>query len=516
MYISDFQSDWKMTLGVGEVSRCVFGFSVVFLGQLLGSSPVLASSRCPLPCFCNPNTLIAYCSRRGLQSIPETIPDGTRQLNLVGNSFRFKVVQRQNFSRYDWRSLQQLHLGSCGIEDMASDCFADLIGLRWLDLSDNNITTVRRGAFRGLRLEHLFLNGNRGLRLERDSFEGTRTAGLYLFDCALTGIEPETVERLTVDGYLRKLWLNSNRIRRLDSLLLRAFSSLAELRLDGNPLQCDCDIAWLRELYETAGRDGFQGEAFPLCDSPLRLRGKSFEKLSPSDFRCSVPPFRRFPLNHFGGKDWLHCTTVESQHPSIQTSLRTGKPSTMSTTVAVRISPEAALSTPSSLLHGSQWGRKFAENGEFVVLAEAKTFSSPGSTFPQSSRVYDCSLFGQDNATVRVRLGQPSPVASGDCQTPLAKDQSPRPSRLREERNHSSVNATTTTTTSTTTIRSGVFPPSDGFTAAQMVGTVLATNVMTFAASVTLAALWSRHKEMNERRRRRQTGLHLDSSSVQL
>lgn len=291
--------------------------------------------------------------------------------------------------------------------------------------------------------------------------------------------------------------------------------------MDGNPLQCDCDVAWLRELYEASGRDGFQGEHFPRCDSPLRLRGKSFEKLSPSDFRCSSPPFLQLPFYHFGGKDWFHCTAVESRLPSIQTSLRTSKPSTTSTTVVVGISPKARRSTSSSsssLLQGSQWERKLANNGEFIVLVETKPLSLSGSTALESSRVYDCSLFGQDNATVRIRLGPPSPIASSDCQTPLAKDQSPRRSRLREERNLSKAHNidATTISTSTSTTRSSVLPPPNGFSAAQMVGTVLATNVMTFVVSVILAALWSRHRDMNERRIRRQTGLQLHSSSVQL
>jgi len=65
------------------------------------------------------------------------------------------------------------------------NAFSDLTQLRWLDLSDNRLRVIPRRAFDGLTLQHLFLNGNRHIRLQDGSFHGLATSGLYLHDCAL-------------------------------------------------------------------------------------------------------------------------------------------------------------------------------------------------------------------------------------------------------------------------------------------------------------------------------------------
>jgi len=41
-----------------------------------------------------------YCSRRGLDAVPPTVPPVTRQLHLNGNHFQSPVVRRANFSRF--------------------------------------------------------------------------------------------------------------------------------------------------------------------------------------------------------------------------------------------------------------------------------------------------------------------------------------------------------------------------------------------------------------------------------
>jgi len=51
-------------------------------------------------------------------------------------------------------------------------------------------------TFDGLTLQHLFVNGNRNVRIDDESFVGLATTGLYLHDCSLRYISPESIVRL--------------------------------------------------------------------------------------------------------------------------------------------------------------------------------------------------------------------------------------------------------------------------------------------------------------------------------
>jgi len=71
---------------------------------------------CPETCFCNALSRIVYCSRRGLDSVPTSLPHLTLQLNVNGNHFRSRVLRRANFSSPHASNVEHLYLSDCGIE----------------------------------------------------------------------------------------------------------------------------------------------------------------------------------------------------------------------------------------------------------------------------------------------------------------------------------------------------------------------------------------------------------------
>src|SRR5664279_4712830 len=77
-------------------------------------------------------------------------------------------------------SLEHLYISDCELRVIQPGAFSDLVDLRWLDLSDNLIETITDSTFAGLRLGHLFLNGNRGLVLVPGSFGALSVSGLYM------------------------------------------------------------------------------------------------------------------------------------------------------------------------------------------------------------------------------------------------------------------------------------------------------------------------------------------------
>lgn len=265
---------------------------------------------CPDVCFCNTVSRIVYCSRRGLPSIPSTVPDDTVQLNLNGNQFENGVLHRVNFSRY--AELEHLYLSECSIETIDVGAFVDLQNLRWLDISNNRLRVIEERTFRGLNLQHLFLNGNRNLVLRPGSFAGLATTGLYLHDCSLSRIQPEVLEPL--NATMRYLWLNGNDLDRVDRNFGSIFSRLLHLRLGTNPLDCGCNAIWLKEFYDKHA-DTFKGSLPPSCLTPRHLKGKYFNELSLYDIRCRAPSFTTIDAHFHQDTVRLRCIATGQPAP---------------------------------------------------------------------------------------------------------------------------------------------------------------------------------------------------------
>lgn len=296
------------------------GLALLAVLLVVGGGTAASVEGCPKSCFCNALSKIVYCSRRGLVFVPDSLPEGTLQLNLNGNALRSRSLQRTNFSRH--ASLEHLYLSDCGIEAIEVDTFVDLINLKWLDMSDNRLRVIQDSAFRGLRLQHLFLNGNEGIRLLATSFHGLATTGLYLHDCGLTALPPEVIASL--NGTLGNLWLNGNQLERIDAQLQTIFASLSHVRLASNPLRCNCEVVWLKELYDRNG-DVFRGAEPPVCHSPTRLRGRHFGELSIFDFRCQSPAFSNIDALFGSTQGLLKCVATGDPAPSLYWIQPSGK-----------------------------------------------------------------------------------------------------------------------------------------------------------------------------------------------
>lgn len=308
-----------MTPSVGGFRRLV-QMAATSLVALLSFGLSSATPNCPTACFCNLPSKIVYCSRRGLGAVPPGVSADTLQLNLNGNLFHSTALQRSNFTGFD--SLEHLYLSECGIERIEVGTFVLLTNLKWLDLSNNRIRTLSEYSLSGLNLQHLFLNGNRHIRLLPESFEGLVTTGLYLHDCSLAKLHPEVLGPL--NSSLKYLWLNGNEIDRIEVQFSSLFSSLQHLRLASNPLHCNCEVLWLKEFFDKNG-EVFKGAVAPSCLTPHRLRGKFFNQLSLFDFRCQSPMFNNIETTFGRSSGRLKCTASGDPAPILYWIQPSGK-----------------------------------------------------------------------------------------------------------------------------------------------------------------------------------------------
>lgn len=242
---------------------------------------------CPKVCFCQAMAKHIGCAKRGLTEIPDLIPSDTRQLSLNENYFANKVLVRKNFSRLP--NLVDLFLDGCGIEVITLDTFADLRHLSMLDLSNNKLRYIEDYTFRGLSLKHLFLNSNPGIQFAPKAFTGFRTVGLFLRKCGLHNMSQDAIRPL--NGTLKMIWLNDNNFEYLPMEWYYLFKTLSHVRLENNPMHCNCELAWLYQMYVT-NSSLFPEDVVLTCHTPRRLKTKAFNTLTLEDFQCQLPIFQ--------------------------------------------------------------------------------------------------------------------------------------------------------------------------------------------------------------------------------
>lgn len=269
--------------------------------------------KCPERCFCNEVSRIVYCSRRGLSHIPVGIPMDSLELNMNGNPFSNVSISKVNFTGLP--SLEYLYLSECNLRFITINTFSDLKKLRWLDLSNNQLTIINDFTFQGLTLQQLFLSGNKRILIQKNSFGGLKTNGLFLQSCGLKTISLDSL--MPLNDSIHNLWLNENNLTYIDEKFIGLFQKLSHLRLGLNPFHCNCKLQWLKELFDE-NEDIFYstGDALPpSCQSPSGMKGLDFDDLSMFDFSCQSPVFKNIDVIFETETGKLRCTAFGDPTP---------------------------------------------------------------------------------------------------------------------------------------------------------------------------------------------------------
>lgn len=193
-------------------------------------------------------------------------------------------------------NLTTLVISNCNLSAVPYAAMRHLVYLRYLDLSYNPITVIQGNQLGDLlRLQELHLVGGGLLQVEPFAFRGL--------------------------PYFRLLNVSANRLTTLEESAFHSVGNLQTLRLDRNPLACDCRLLWVARRRLRLDFDGRQ----PVCSQPERARGRRLGDFSegelPVVFTCrsAYIPNRRPQevLTEEGTTALFDCRAEGSPPPSI-------------------------------------------------------------------------------------------------------------------------------------------------------------------------------------------------------
>ncbi|KAL2080016.1 hypothetical protein ACEWY4_023809 [Coilia grayii] len=249
-------------------------------------------------------------------------------------------------------NLTSLTLSHCNLSAFPYAPLHHLVYLRYLDLSYNPISSIQ-GNLLGdlLRLQELHLVGGNLFQVELQAFHGL--------------------------AYLRLLNVSSNELVTLEEGSFHSVGNLEVLRLDDNPLACDCRLLWVMRRRLRLNFDGRP----PTCNTPLQVQGRAFQDFTkseiPSVFTCRPPRIiSRRPQEvrvEEGHTVPLLCRANGDPVPSI---LWLGpKRTKLSPTGRIRVLPDGSLEVRYAQVH---------DTGTYVCIASN---AAGNDTFPVSLRV---------------------------------------------------------------------------------------------------------------------------------
>ena len=253
-----------------------------------------------------------------LTEMPHYLPDNTQKLHLGIN--RLKNIPSEHFHRLS--DLKILYLNSNDISDIQPNAFASLSNLLILKLSRNKISDISRNAFRNLfQLERLFLDNNRLQTIHPLAFRGFVMLKLLdLSNNRLKHLEPKHFITLIFSDVfeyssIQYLDISNNQLETFTSQSFAGLNYLKELYIQGNPLECSCQMTWFRTwVYEqlslknteivkcrstkSTSRSYERSLKCPVCNFPESLKGQRIDHLDMRNFTCAAPLVDIFSLKH--------------------------------------------------------------------------------------------------------------------------------------------------------------------------------------------------------------------------
>lgn len=238
-----------------------------------------------------------------------------RELDLSNN--QLLVIEENDF--HGLGNLSLLNLSNNKIRSIDHAAFAVIPKIIVLDLDHNQLQFVPKDSLQPLKMmKKLSLNENPIHKIHEGDFMMLNVNSVsisYMPDLEvvdksafqnltyLTNVElHDNPKLLYVDPGafhatpdLKSLYFHNNQLTALSPQIMQYVPSLEQIHLYHNPIRCDCNAFWIRELasevqINSYSRPYFNHSDFIKCDLPLHLTGVSIADVDRDQFTKVCPP----------------------------------------------------------------------------------------------------------------------------------------------------------------------------------------------------------------------------------
>ncbi|XP_046406547.1 leucine-rich repeat neuronal protein 1-like [Ischnura elegans] len=201
-----------------------------------------------------------------------------RELILTGN--RINGIEPLGFNGLE--KLDTLSVDGNLLAAVPTSSLQALPNLRYLKMDLNPIRKLQAYSFSDIKAQEVSLHNLHDLRIV-DGFAFHNMFNMTVLRLndneKLSFIDPEAFANATA---LKKLYLHNNNLRGVSKRIIENLPPDVEIRLDGNPLLCDCNMRWIRQEMmkpKSEYRVNFKEDNHIICDLPPENREKVIKNM---------------------------------------------------------------------------------------------------------------------------------------------------------------------------------------------------------------------------------------------
>uniref|UniRef100_A0A8C6SDH5 SLIT and NTRK like family member 1 n=1 Tax=Neogobius melanostomus TaxID=47308 RepID=A0A8C6SDH5_9GOBI len=195
------------------------------------------------------------CEKRSLTTLQQLTGPSSHFYHLLLHGNSLSRLFPNEFANF--YNAVSLHLENNGLHDIVPGAFLGLQLVKRLHINNNKIRTFRKSTFLGLDdLEYLQADFNLLRELDPAVFRDINKLEVLILNDNL-------ISALPINGVLEQI------------------PGIAEVLLEDNPWDCNCELASLKEWLENIPRNALIGRV--ICEAPTRLQGSDLNETTEAE-----------------------------------------------------------------------------------------------------------------------------------------------------------------------------------------------------------------------------------------
>lgn len=218
------------------------------------------------------------CEKRSLTTLQHLTGPSSQFYHLLLHGNSLSRLFPNEFANF--YNAVSLHLENNGLHDIVPGAFLGLQLVKRLHINNNKIRSFRKSTFLGLDdLEYLQADFNLLRDIDPAVFRDLNKLEVLILNDNLISALPINVFQHVPITHLD---LRGNRIKTVPyEGVLEQIPGIAEVLLEDNPWDCNCELVSLKEWLENIPRNALIGRV--ICEAPTRLQGSDLNETSEAE-----------------------------------------------------------------------------------------------------------------------------------------------------------------------------------------------------------------------------------------